>query len=100
MVRVHALRRSGTGNETGRHRPASLLRLPRTSVLPKSQETFPRELRWQQLPRLQRLAQMLVDHLDGILNYCRTKVRFGVVEAFNGKIKTPLEGAAATKISP
>ena len=31
---------------------------------------------------------MLVDHLDGILNYCRTKVRFGVVEAINGNIKT------------
>ena len=30
---------------------------------------------------------MLLDHLDGILNYCRTKVRFGVVEAINGNIK-------------
>ena len=28
--------------------------------------------------------------LDGILNYCRTKVRFGVVEAINGNIKTLL----------
>jgi transposase len=43
------------------------------------------QLRWQRLPPFQRLAQMLADHLDGILNYCRTKVRFGVV---------------ATKISP
>src|SRR5438445_8570181 len=25
----------------------------------------------------------------GILNYCRTKVRFGVVEAINGNIKNP-----------
>jgi transposase len=25
--------------------------------------------------------------LDGILNYCRTKVRFGVVEAINGNIR-------------
>jgi transposase len=33
---------------------------------------------------------MLVDHLNGILNYCRTKVRFGVVEAINGNIKTLL----------
>jgi Transposase len=33
---------------------------------------------------------MLLDHLDGILNYCRTKVRFGVVEAINGNIKTLL----------
>ena len=30
---------------------------------------------------------MLLKHLDGILNYCRTKVRFGVVEAINGNIR-------------
>jgi len=42
---------------------------------------------------------MLADHLDGILNYCRTKVRFGVVEAINGNSKI-LRRAAATKISP
>ena len=33
---------------------------------------------------------MLLIILDGILNYCRTKVRFGVVEAINGNIKTLL----------
>jgi hypothetical protein len=27
---------------------------------------------------------MLLDHLDGILNYCRIKVPLGVVEAING----------------
>jgi transposase len=32
------------------------------------------ELRWQRLAPFQKLAQMLLDHLDGILNYCRTKV--------------------------
>jgi transposase len=48
------------------------------------------ELRWQRLAPFQKLARMLVDHLDGILNYCRTKVRFGVVEAINGNIKTLL----------
>jgi len=48
------------------------------------------ELRWQRLAPFQKLAHMLVDHLDGILNYCRTKVRFGVVEAINGNIKTLL----------
>jgi len=32
------------------------------------------QLRWQCLPAFQKLAQMLLDHLDGILNYCRTKV--------------------------
>ena len=46
------------------------------------------ELRWQRLVPFQNLAFMLLDHLDGILNYCRTKVRFGVVEAINGNIKT------------
>jgi len=28
--------------------------------------------------------------VDGILNYCRVKVRFGVVEAINGNIKSLL----------
>ena len=30
---------------------------------------------------------MLLDHLEGILNYCRTKVPMGVVEAVNGNIR-------------
>ena len=34
------------------------------------------QLRWQRLAPFQKLAYMLLDHLDGILNYCRTKVRF------------------------
>ena len=33
---------------------------------------------------------MLLDHLEGILNYCRIKVRMGVVEAMNGNIKALL----------
>lgn len=45
------------------------------------------QLRWQRLLPFQKLAQLLLDHLDGILNYCRTKVRFGIVEAVNGNIK-------------
>lgn len=45
------------------------------------------QLRWQRLPAFEKLAHMLIDHLDGILNHCRTKVRFGVVEAINGNIK-------------
>ena len=48
------------------------------------------QLRWQRLTPFQKLAFMLLDHLDGILNYCRTKVPFGVVEAINGNIKTLL----------
>ena len=33
---------------------------------------------------------MLLDHLEAILNYCRTKVPMGVVEAINGNIKALL----------
>ncbi len=45
------------------------------------------QLRWQRLEPFQKLALMLLDHLDGILNYCRLKPRLGVVEAINGNIK-------------
>jgi transposase len=45
------------------------------------------QLRWQRLQPFQKLAAMLLDHLEGILNYCRTKVPLGVVEAINGNIK-------------
>lgn len=48
------------------------------------------QLRWQRLEPFQKLAITLLDHLDGILNYCRTKVRMGVVEAVNGNIKSLL----------
>jgi transposase len=46
------------------------------------------QLRWQRLEPFQKLALMLLDHLDGILNYCRVKPPLGVVEAINGNIKT------------
>ena len=45
------------------------------------------QLRWQRLQPFEKLAEMLPKHLDGIANYCRTKVRFGVVEAVNGNIR-------------
>lgn len=48
------------------------------------------QLRWQRLEPFRKLAIMLLDHLDGILNYCRTKVPLGVVEAVNGNIKALL----------
>jgi transposase len=48
------------------------------------------QLRWQRLEPFQKLAQMLLNHLEGILNYCRTKVPMGVVEAVNGNIKSLL----------
>jgi transposase len=48
------------------------------------------QLRWQRLKPFEKLAQMLLDHLEGILNHCRTKVSMGVVEAVNGNIKSLL----------
>ncbi len=48
------------------------------------------QLRWQRLRPFQKLAETLLDHLEGILNYCRTKVPMGVVEAVNGNIKSLL----------
>jgi len=36
---------------------------------------------------MEKLAQMLLRHQEGLLNYCRAKVRLGVVEAVNGNIK-------------
>jgi transposase len=48
------------------------------------------QLRWQRLKPLEKLAQMLVKHLGGIFNYCRTKVPLGMVEAVNGNIKALL----------
>jgi transposase len=48
------------------------------------------QLRWQRLKPMEKLARMLLDHLEGILNYCRTKVPMGVIEAVNGNIKALL----------
>ena len=45
------------------------------------------QLKWQRLAPFEKLAATLLKHLDGIANYCRTKVRFGVVEALNGNIR-------------
>jgi hypothetical protein len=35
------------------------------------------QLKWQRLTPFEELADMLLKHLEGILGYCRTKVRFG-----------------------
>ena len=48
------------------------------------------QLKWQRLIPFQKLADMLLRHFDGILNYCRTQVPLGVVEAINGNIKALL----------
>jgi transposase len=51
-------------------------------------QTWIHQLRWQRLKPFEKLADMLLKHLDGILNYCRVKPRLGVVEAVNANIKT------------
>ena len=48
------------------------------------------QLRWQRLEPMKKLARTLLDHVEGILNYCKTKVKLGVVEAINGNIKALL----------
>ena len=46
------------------------------------------QLEWQRLQPMEDLARMLLRHREGLLKYCRVKVRFGVVEAINGNIKS------------
>lgn len=46
-----------------------------------------RQLRWQRLPSMEKLAHLLVDHREGIFGYYKVPVRFGVVEAINGNIR-------------
>ena len=53
-------------------------------------ESWIAQLRWQRLEPFRKLAKMLLDHVEGILNYCRIKVPLGVVEAVNGNIKSLL----------
>jgi transposase len=45
-------------------------------------------LRWQRMPAFKKLGQTLLNHIDGILSYCRHKVPFGVVEAINGNLRS------------
>jgi transposase len=45
------------------------------------------QLRWQRLEPFRKLAVLLLRHPEGLLNYCREPVRFGVVESVNGNIK-------------
>ena len=56
----------------------------------RSLQSWIDQLRWQRLKPFEKLAGMLLDHLEGILNYCRTKVPLGVVEAVNGNLKSLL----------
>ncbi len=56
----------------------------------RSLQSWIDQLRWQRLQPFEKLAGMLLDHLEGILNYCRTRIAMGVVEAINGNIKALL----------
>lgn len=46
-----------------------------------------RQLRWQRLKPMEKVANMIVKHMDGITNYYKVDVRFGVVEAINSNIR-------------
>jgi transposase len=46
------------------------------------------QLKWQRLKPVEELARMLLRHREELLNHCRVKVRFWVVEAINGNIKS------------
>ncbi len=46
-----------------------------------------KQLRWQRLKPFDKLAQMLLDHHQGLFNYYEHPVRFGVVEAINGNLR-------------
>jgi transposase len=64
--------------------------LTQRKLLPALYRLAYERLSTQRLRPFQKLAEMLLVHLDGILNYCRVPVRFGVVEAINGNIKALL----------
>lgn len=48
-----------------------------------STQSWIQQLRWQRLKPFDKLANLQVKPLDGILNDCRTPVPFGVVEEVN-----------------
>ena len=50
----------------------------------------------QRLLALEKLAQMLVDHLKGILNYCHFEVSFGVVQAIQRQYRNSAADGATT----
>ncbi len=45
-------------------------------------------IRWQRLPAFQKLIPTLEKHLVGIIEHCKHRVPFGVVEAINGNIRS------------
>jgi transposase len=45
-------------------------------------------IRWQRLPAFQKAVRTLERHLVGIIEHCKHRVPFGVVEAINGNIRS------------
>jgi transposase len=45
-------------------------------------------IRWQRLPAFQKLVRTLEKHLVGIIEHCKHRVPFGVVEAINANIRS------------
>lgn len=45
-------------------------------------------IRWQRLPAFQKLLRTLEKHLVGIIEHCKHRVPFGVVEAINANIRS------------
>jgi transposase len=56
------------------------------------------QLRWQRLKPMEKLADMLLRPLEGILDRCPTKVPLGVIEAVNGNIKALLRRGRGYRI--
>ena len=54
-------------------------------------------LRWQRLPEMERLGDLIFRHLEGMAAYCDHPVRFGVVESLNTTIKAVLRRARGMK---
>lgn len=54
-------------------------------------------LRWQPLRPFQKLPFVLLDYLEGILNYGQTKVPLGVIEPVNTNLKALLRRSRGHK---
>lgn len=54
-------------------------------------------LRWQRLPEMEKLGDLLVKHCAGIAAFCDHPVRFGVVESLNTTIKAVIRRGRGMK---
>jgi transposase len=55
---------------------------------------------FQRLPEMEKLADTLVNHIDGIAAYCDHPVRFGVVGSLNTTIKATPGARVACAMTP